>query len=103
MNPEPPVLNEPPKKSPTFALVLAFVPAALSMIIVGINPSKGPTFALFVVNALVSMVCCITASFMLFTSKRGWAIAIGILMMLLNFGIALSSGCLAVLSNANVH
>jgi len=45
--------------------------------------------------SIVSVGCCFTASFLLFRRKTGWAIAVGVLFLLLNGAISFFLGCVA--------
>ncbi len=91
-------MNEPTKKSPALALVLGFTPAALSLAILTISGQNGPPRNLLWPMCGVSAMCCFTSSFMLFRLKTGWAIAGGLLLLLLNGAISLFAGCVALLS-----
>jgi len=89
------------------ALVIGFMPAALILgaIAVGssMNLSNDTSKALLVVCSVVSVVCCFTASIMLFKRHTGGAIAGGVLLMLLNAFIAFFFGCCAALTGASFH
>jgi len=91
-------MNEPPKKSPALALALGFTPAALLLGIISLSGQSGPHSNVLWPAFGLSVVCCFTSSFMLFWRKTGWAIACGLLLLLLNAGISLFTGCMALLS-----
>ncbi len=104
MNSIPPTLppvDKPPSKSPVFALVLAFLPAALVLAIGTTSGQNGPRAGVLWSISAVSAVCCFASSFMLVRRKTGWAIALGILFLLLNMGISFFVGCVAVLKGMN--
>src|SRR5262245_1862451 len=99
--------EEPGKKSPTLALMLAFAPTAMVLAVVGVSLVAArfklnlPNFAALAVLLCVgSLLCCFASSFMLFRRKTGLAVFGGILFLLLNGFIAFFFGCAALLSNA---
>ncbi|MGI8965505.1 MAG: hypothetical protein ACR2H1_05375 [Limisphaerales bacterium] len=102
--PHPSESEEPgaPKKVPTLALVLAFVPALLFLVFLTfirneilIVLSKPVMFAV----AAVSLICCVTSSAMLFSRRTKVAILGGIVLLILNTLIALFFGCTAIVSD----
>lgn len=52
---------------------------------------------LFVAIFLISLLCCVTSSAILFTRNRWYAILGGILLLLVNLVIVFFSGCCAVI------
>jgi hypothetical protein len=92
-------MSEPPEKSPVLALVLAFAPAAILLTLLGVSAALGKNLAipLLWTASIVSVGCCFTASFLLFLRKTGWAIAVGVLFLLLNGAISFFLGCVAAL------
>jgi len=86
------------------ALVIGFLPAALILAAIPIgsamNLSAEVIKALLVLGCIVSVVCCFTASILLFKRHTGGAIAGGILLLLLNAFIAFFFGCCVALSNS---
>ena len=93
----PPLNNTPPRKSPALALALAFLPAALALAFGLTSGQDGPSRAVLWTICAVSVVCCFTAAFLLFRHKTGWAIALGVVFLLLNAAISFCVGCVAVL------
>ncbi len=90
-------MSEPTGKSPALALVLAFVPGAILLTLLGVSAAVGKdlTIPLLWTASIVSVGCCFTASFLLFRRKTGWAIAAGVLFLLLNGAISFFLGCVA--------
>ena len=91
-------MNEPTRKSPALALVLGFAPAALLLGMLTMNGQSGPHGNVLWPAFGASLLCCFVSSFMLFRRKTGWAIAGGLLLLLLNGAISLFTGCMALLS-----
>jgi hypothetical protein len=90
-------MNESPKKFPTLALALGFAPAALSLGVGATIGQNGLTNRVLWSICAVSVVGCFASSFMLIRRHTGWAIAGGLLFLLLNAAIAFCAGCVAVL------
>jgi len=90
-------MSEPTGKSPPLALVLAFVPGAILLTLLGVSAAVGKdlTIPLLWTASIVSVGCCFTASFLLFRRKTGRAIAAGVLFLLLNGAISFFLGCVA--------
>ena len=90
-------MSQPPEKSPVFALILAFAPAAILLTLLGVRAALGKNLAipLLCTASIVSVGCCFIASFLLFRRKTGWAIAVGVLFLLLNGAISFFLGCVA--------
>jgi len=90
-------MSQPPEKSPVFALVLAFAPVSILLTLLGVSAALGKnlTIPLLWTASIVSVGCCFTASFLLFRRKTGWAIAVGVLFLLLNGAISFFLGCVA--------
>ncbi|HSI13470.1 MAG TPA: hypothetical protein VK961_15610 [Chthoniobacter sp.] len=86
------------------ALVIGFLPAALILGAIplgsSINFNGEAVKALLLIGCIVSVVCCFTASIMLFKRHTGGAIAGGILLLLLNGFIAFFFGCCAAITNS---
>jgi hypothetical protein len=100
MNSTPPPLvpvDQPRSKFPVLALVLAFLPAALVLVIGTTSGQNGPPALVLWSTAAVSVVCCFISSFMLIRRKAVWAIVLGIVFLLLNMVISFFVGCVAVL------
>jgi len=100
---QPPLLpvDKPRSKSPALALVLAFLPAALVLVIGTTSGQNGPRAGVLWSISAVSAMCCFVSSFMLVRRKTGWAIVLGILFLLLNMGISFFVGCVALLKGMN--
>ena len=101
MNPPPPLPPKPPRKSIALPLVLAFVPAALILLFVMVNPPSGHLAAFAVPATLISLASCVTSSVMLFKRRTTAALIFGILLVLLNAAISLGLGCIALLGDMN--
>jgi hypothetical protein len=84
-------------KSPALALTLAFLPATMALAFGLTSGQDGPSRAVLWSLCAVSLACCFSSSFMLFRRKTGWAIAVGILFLLLNAAISFFVGCVALL------
>jgi len=81
------------KESPRFALILAFIPAAMVLALLTFKPNirqGGLTGA-----CILSATCCFISSFMLFSRRTGPAILAGIIFLILNGLIAFFFGCAA--------
>ncbi|MDQ6632493.1 MAG: hypothetical protein M3Y82_12195 [Verrucomicrobiota bacterium] len=91
------------KKFPTFALLLAFVPSFLLLVVFsvfGILKNGSPWFTeMFVFFGLISLACCFLASFMMFSTKKRNAIAVGIILLALNILISFYFGCSALINH----
>jgi hypothetical protein len=94
MNKEPD-LNPPNGKKSSPALALAFFPSVmfLAMTHDGRTESSTMEFACF-----VSIVCCFTASVMLFQRNSALAVSAGVIFLLLNLAISFLFGCGATFS-----
>ena len=77
--------------------MLAFLPAALVLAIGTTSGQNGLSALVLWSISAVSMICCFVSSFMMVRRKTGWAIALGILLLLLNVAISFFVGCVAVL------
>lgn len=86
------------------ALVIGFLPAGLILAAIAIGSSMNlngeAVKALLVIGCIASVVCCFTASILLFKRHTGGAIAGGILLLLLNGFIAFFFGCCAAITNS---
>lgn len=94
-------MNELPKRSLAPALVLAFLPAALVLVVGMIGGQSGPPRAVIWSVCAVCLVCCLISSFLLFRRRTGWAIVGGIVFLLLNGFISFFVGCVAVVKGMN--
>jgi hypothetical protein len=95
----PPAPDLPRTKPIALPLILAFVPAGLVLVIIGMNPDKHQMAAFCIPAAVVSIGCCFASSFMLFSRKTTAAIVTGILFVLLNLAITIGLGCAPILAN----
>jgi hypothetical protein len=85
-------------KSPALALILAFLPSAMLLVLLpALNQSQPPTW-LFILCCGVSVVCCFSASFMLFSRRTGLATFGGVIFLLLNAFVSFLFGCGALLT-----
>lgn len=89
------------------ALVIGFLPAALILATIAVasstNLDKDASNALLWLCSIVSVVCCFTASILLFKRHTGGAVAGGILLLLLNGFIAFFFGCCASINLSGLH
>jgi len=103
---EPPVAipeaSAPPpvqRRAPTVALIVGFFPSALLMGIfagaAGLRLSRETSEAVLWAACALSVICCFTASILLFSRKTIPAIVGGIVFLLLNAFIAFFCGCCA--------
>jgi len=90
-------MDNPPKKSPALALTIGFIPAVLSLLVGTLSGQNGPKPEVLWPLFFVFLTCCFTSSFLLFRRKTGWAIAGGLLLLLLNGAISFFTGCLAII------
>ena len=98
MNPEPPPL--PPKKPVALPVILAFVPSALGLALIGgANALKDQIGPLCIGAAVISIVCCAVSSTMIIRHNTTWAIVSGIFIALLNLAIIAGLGCAALVTN----
>jgi len=100
MNSEPPPL--PPRRPITLGVILAFVPAALGLLLGTLPIPKAQMSQCCVAAAIAAFVCCVTASVLLFRRSTAASIVFGILLLLLNFAIIAGMGCAALLTT-NLH
>ena len=104
MNPEPPPLPpKPPQKPIALAVVLAFVPSAIALLLLSINVPKHQIVTCCVPAAFVAIACCVASSIMLFKRKTAAAIVFGVLLALLNVAITLGLGCAALFADFTVR
>lgn len=101
MNSEPPPL--PPKRSLTPIVLLAFLPSGAALTFATTHIHKTQQMPSFIFGAVVSLICGIAASVMLFKRGTTGTIVFGILIGLLNLAIVAGFGCAALLSDINVH
>jgi hypothetical protein len=101
MNPEPPPL--PPKRSLIAIVLLAFLPSTAALTFSTVHIHKTQQMPSFALGAVVSLICGITASRMLFKRGTTGTLVFGIFIGLLNLAIVAGFGCAAMLSNINVH
>jgi len=95
-------MSQVPGKSPAPALVLAFLPAAIVLIVGALGGQSGPAQAVIWAVCAVCLASCFVSSFLLFRRKTGWWIVGGIVFLLLNLAISLFAGCAAVLKGMNL-
>ena len=101
MNPVPPPL--PPKQPITLAVIFAFLPAAIGLAVATLPVPKEMFPVSCIIGAIMALICCVTASVLLFRRNTSTAVVFGILLGLLNLMIVAGIGCAAMLSNINVH
>jgi hypothetical protein len=94
-----------PKGSAAPALILGFLPSAFIITGIGIA-STAPldnktSIALLWAGSIASVICCFTASILLFTRKTSTAIAGGVVLLLLNGIIAFFLGCCATIGSSS--
>jgi hypothetical protein len=99
-----------PAGSPAKALLLAFAPAALLLVIITVaaTPLAGAfsdnmSRAIFIAASIASLVCCFLSSRMLFSRRTTGAVAGAIALILLNGFVAFAFGCAALLVGASFH
>ena len=89
------------------AIVIGFLPSALFLITfavaVNMNLEKDTSNALLWLASGVSVVCCFTASILLFKRSTAGAITGGILFLLLNAFIGFFFGCCASFNGGSFH
>ena len=97
----------PPRRSSTLALVIGFAPSVILLAGITVaataplsNVSNDAADVLLWLGSGASVICCFTASILLFSRKTGPAILWGIILLLLNGFIAFFFGCCASLSHA---
>jgi len=85
--------TEEKKKSPGFALILAFIPAAALLALLTFKPNirQGGLMG----ACILSAACCFVSSFMLLSRRTGLAILAGVILLILNGLIAFFFGCAA--------
>jgi len=103
MNSEPPPLPQPPPRRLALALILAFTPATIALLLIGLKlPDKQLAIACLPA-ALVSIGCCVGSSFLLFRRSTTVTLVMGILLAMMNAFITLGLGCAALLGNLTGH
>jgi hypothetical protein len=94
----------PPRRSSTLALLIGFAPSVFLLAgfsIAATAPlSNDASAVLLWLGSGASVICCFTASVLMFSRKTGPAILWGIILLLLNGFIAFFFGCCASLSHA---
>jgi hypothetical protein len=90
MNEEPTNESKGTTTSTMVGLVLAFVPSALILVLI---KSDGGNY--LVPACIISIICCFTSSFMLFSRGTGWSVFLGLTFLVLNVAIAFFLGCTA--------
>lgn len=102
---EPNAVPPPVQRNLWPAIGIAFLPSALFLIAFAVafntNLGKDTSNALLWLASAVSVVCCFTASIMLFKRSTAGTITGGILFLLLNGFIAFFFGCCASLNGGN--
>jgi hypothetical protein len=104
MNPEPPPL--PPKKPLTLPVILAFVPAALALLLASLSAlPKAQMTPCCILATIISIGCCAISSAMLIKRNTTATLVFGILLGMLNLVISAGLGCAAMLSDfgGNMH
>ena len=88
----------PKKKFPASALILAFVPSILLLMVLPMM-ARGPRLPSAILSILfvISVICCFTSAARLFRHSTGLAILFGVLFIFLNAAISLFLGCMASL------
>jgi len=99
----PPPLPKPPHRPLALALVLAFMPSVIALLLFSLKLSNSQLAASCGPAAAVSLVCCAASSIMLFKRNTTAALVFGVLLCLLNVVISLGLGCAALLSNTSFH
>jgi hypothetical protein len=79
--------------------VLAFLPAALVLVIGMTSGQNGPPGIVLWSTCVVSVACCFASSFMLFRRKAKWASIVGTIFVILNGMISFFLGCAALVNN----
>ncbi len=101
--PADPATPAPPRRSPTMALLIGFAPSVILLAGITIATtaplSNDASAVLLWLGSGVSVLCCFTASILIFSRKTGAAIFWGLVLLLLNGFIAFFLGCCASLSN----
>ena len=87
-----------PARSPALALVLAFLPSVMLLTLIALLNRSQPPAGLFILCCVISIICCFSASFLLFRRGTGLAIFAGIVFILLNAFVSFLFGCGAILS-----
>lgn len=100
MNSEPPPL--PPEKPLVPAVILAFLPTMIVLVLFAIQPSRDHMVPACVIATILSLVACFLSSFLLIRRNTSSAVVFGILLGLLNLLISAGLGCAALLSD-NAH
>ena len=100
-----PAAPENKRKISRLALPLAFLPSGLllgglSVLTTNQAPQVFQSAVFLGILCIVCIVCCFTASVLMFQRKTVLAIVFGILFLLLNAAISFFFGCAAVLSQA---
>ena len=101
MNIEPNAPIEPDieKESPAMPLALAFLPSVLVLLFATFQSKHhDPPTVLLMAMCLISVGCCLTSSFMLFSRGTVLGVLGGILFLLLNAVISFLLGCVALAS-----
>lgn len=89
-------MSQPARKSPGPALALAFFPAALVLVVGAFGGQSGPDQSVIWIVCGVCLVCCFVSSFLLFRQRTVWSIVCGLCFLILNLGISLFAGCVAI-------
>jgi hypothetical protein len=94
----------PPRRSSTLALLIGFAPSVFLLAGISIAAtaplSNDASAVLLWLGSGASVICCFTASILMFSKKTGPAILWGIILLFLNGFIAFFFGCCASLSHA---
>jgi hypothetical protein len=99
-----------PAGSPAMALLLAFAPAALLLLVITLSavelrPRMSEEIArvLFIAACIFSLICCFISSRMLFSRRTTGAVLGAVVLLLLNACIAFAFGCGALLVGMSFH
>jgi hypothetical protein len=77
--------------------VLAFVPSALALLLVGLPIPKAQMTPCLLVATMISIGCCILSSAMLIKRNTTLAVVFAILLGLLNLAICAGLGCASMI------
>jgi hypothetical protein len=87
-----------PPLSVMLALLLAFLPAALVLVMSGFVKGKDVPSVILLGECVFCLACCAISSFLLYRRKTIWAISAAVLLMAWNRAISFFFGCTAMLA-----
>ena len=103
MENEPPNPEEKGKASlAIYGLMLAFAPSLIFLALGKTRLFSQATGGTYALACFFSLACCFSSPFLLVRSKAGWAIALGIVFLLINLFISFAFGCGAMLSGSSI-